>query len=117
MVISRPDATQEAHMCRVVHAPRTDVRRESMRFVVCAADQASLGERGKPRHEDGKAHPGRRQLDHFSEVRSFAVCVAWFLKLGMSRRDFTCVVRCRCQARPIDDAAAMWTRNKRGVSG
>ena len=72
-----------AHICRIVHASRTDVHRESMRIVVPAADQVSLGERGKPRHEDGKAHPGRRQLDHFSEVRSFVICVGWPLKLDM----------------------------------
>jgi hypothetical protein len=95
-----------AHICRIVHASRTDVHREWMRFVVSVADQVSLGERGKPRHEDGKAHPSRRQLDHFSEVRSFVVCVGWFLKLGMSRRDFTCVVRRSCRERPTDECCS-----------
>jgi len=46
-----------------------------------AADQVSLGEGGEPRYEDGKAHPGRRQLVHFSKVRSFVVYVWWFLNI------------------------------------
>ena len=46
-----------------------------------AADQVSLGEGGEPRYEDCKAHPGRRQLVHFSKVRSFVVYVWWFLNI------------------------------------
>lgn len=75
-----------------------------------------LIERGEPRREDGKAHPGRRQLDHFTEVRSFVVCIGLFLKLSTFCGDFTCVIRCRYLGKPIDDSAvAMWTGSKRGI--
>lgn len=80
-----------AHTHCIVHAPRTDVHRESSWSVVSAADRVSVGERSEPRHEDGKAYPGGRQLDHFSEVRPSVVCVGCFLKLSKSCRDFTCV--------------------------
>lgn len=75
-----------------------------------AADQMWLGERDEPRHEDGKAHPDRRQLDLFVEVCLFVVCVSLFLKLSASCRDFMRVSPCRYLEMSIDNSAvAMWS--------